>query len=350
MVGDVLAGQPGAADRFLAVAAPTLWSAICVLESEAARKAAFARTLEAIASDGFQRLKSFDGKTRLAPFLALLARSLLIEEVRIEVSTAPGTAWRRFERLFAGDIKRRIIRRFPRADLAQRSDLYQEIALKFLEDDFHRLRSHDGRGSFEGYILVLVDRLLIDLLRRERPRQRLPAAVEKLPDLERAVFKAIAWSGIAVDPAPLLARLTPHFPGIDAPAIRQAIDRVRIEVDKARASATGRIEVSIDAAADSGHPLSLPDGGHTPEEQIIADEDDDARIALVAAIIAAAEGMDPNERAYVEILLSASEPRPPREIAKIMGRPIEDVRQIQQRVMRRLKKVLETQKSQIRPS
>jgi hypothetical protein len=133
----------------------------------------------------------------LASWLALFARQALIEELPQALDAAPDAAWRRFERIFGRDIRRRVARRFPRADQAARDDLFQDVCVGLVEDRYRRLHAFTGKGSFEGFVLTLIDRLLIDLLRKEAPRRRLPAEVERLSGLDQAVFIQAAWNASA---------------------------------------------------------------------------------------------------------------------------------------------------------
>jgi len=347
LVAQVIAGDPVAADRFLDIATPTLWSAVAALAGAGrSGEAAFVRVIAALQADGYRRLAAFQGRSSLAGFLALVARAVLIEELAEAFADQPAQAWPRFQRLFARDIRRRIARRFPRADAAAHDDLYQEICLKLLEDDFERIRKFHGRGAFEGFVLITVDHLLIDQLRKEARRRRLPAAVEAMPALEQAIFVEVAWKGAPADPAVLAGRLAAAHPQADLDAVRAGLDRVRGPVEAVRAAAAQGRSVSIEDAADRGQPLSLPDSGLNAEAAAIAHEEDAARTAIITAIKAAAETMPTDERRYLQIYFSAAEALPPREIAKLMGRPIEDVRQIQQRVMRRVSHIAQMHKNQ----
>ncbi len=337
LVAQVIAGDIAAAARFLDLAAPTLWSAVAALAGAGrSGEAAFIRVVEQVQANGWRRLTGFQGRSSLAGFLALVARAVLIEDLAEAFEGAPAQAWPRFQRLFARDIRRRIARRFPRADTAARDDLYQEICLKLLEDDFDRIRKFHGRGNFEGFVLITVDRLLIDQLRKEARRRRLPAAVEAMPALEQAVFVEVAWKDAPSDPVVLLARVVGACPGADLAAVRLALDQVTGPVQAVRAAAAQGRSVSIEDAADRGQPLTLPDGALNAEAAAIAHEEEAGRAAIIEAIKAAAETMPVDERRYLQVYFSATEALPPREIARVMGRPIEEVRQIQQRVMRRV--------------
>lgn len=188
LVSAVLAGDGVAAARFIEYASQTLWSAVTRLEDEGAEgEAAFLHVVAALKADGYGRLKAFDGRARLSTYLVLVARDILAERLARRFTEAPDEAWRRFARFFERDIRRRVSQRFPRAAAAStHDDAYQEICLKLIEGDYRRIRAYGGRGSFIGYVLTTVDRLLIDLIRRDSPRRRLPAAVARLSALDQA--------------------------------------------------------------------------------------------------------------------------------------------------------------------
>ena len=123
-------------------------------------------------------------------------------------------------------------------------------------------------------------------------------------------------------------------PEQDGPAVAAALDRVIDGVHKLRAGQGLATAVSIEAAADSGAPLVLVDEGPSPEDGLQAAEAECARARLVAAISAAAERRPAEERLYLQLVFSATDPLPPREIARLMARPVTEIRQIQQRVQR----------------
>src|SRR5215475_11349314 len=209
LVNAVLAGDAAASARFIAFASQTLWSAVTRLEGDGAEgEAAFLHVVAALKADGYGRLKAFDGRARLSTYLALVARDILSERLARRFSEAPEEAWSRFARFFERDIRRRVSRRFPSdAATSTQDDAYQEICLKLIEGDYRRIRAYGGRGSFIGYVLTTVDRLLIDLVRRDSPRRRLPAAVARLSALDQAVYTATAWEGCPADVERLVARL-----------------------------------------------------------------------------------------------------------------------------------------------
>jgi RNA polymerase primary sigma factor len=250
---------------------------------------------------------------------------------------APRQAWIRFERFFGADIRRRVVRRFPRhADTAAREDVYQEICLKLIEDDYRRVRAYDGRGSFTGFILTVVERILIDLVRRAAPRRRLPAAIARLTALDQEVYAAIAWEDCPADPERLGTVLRGRLErDPDHDEIRQAIARVAEAARGEVTAASPRTEtVSLDLASESGEGLAIPDPGLSPEDQLLVAEEEKARSALVSALKSAAAKLPAEERLYLQVVFSATDPLPPREIAKMMGCAVEDVYRFKQRVQR----------------
>jgi RNA polymerase primary sigma factor len=337
LIARVVAGDPAAIDRFLDLAGGPIWNAAAALAgSGRAGEAAYGRVMEALRENGFARLSAYQGRSSLAAFLALTCRAVLIEDLAGAFAAAPAAAWPRFQRLFARDILRRIQRRFPRADETARDDLYQTICLELLEDDFKRLRKFGGRGNFEGFVLVTVDRMLIDLLRKEAKRLRLPAAVEAMEDVEQAVFKAVAWKGAPADARVLVAQLGASHPGLDIPRVEAALSRVRGPIDAHRAASQSGKSVSIDAVADQGRPFDPPDLGRHGDIRMIDDEEDAGREAAIAAVKAAIEAMPPDEQAYMAIYFSSAEALPPREIGRRMGRTAAEVGLIHARVLRKV--------------
>jgi len=341
LVGAVLAGDATAAARFIECVSPTLWSAVACLEGGGADgEAAFLHVVASLKADGYSRLKAFDGRARLSTYLALVARDILAERLARRFSDAPDEAWSRFARFFERDIRRRVSQRFPRdAAVSTQDDAYQEICLKLIEDDYRRIRAYGGRGSFIGYVLTTVDRLLIDLVRRDSPRRRLPAAVARLSALDQAVYTATAWEGCPADVERLVARLRGRIEQDPDPVeIGQALTRlagmVRRELPARRVES-----ISLETMVEEGGGLAIADPAPTPEDQLLLAEEERNRAALVAAVRAAAADLPAAERLYLQIVFAACNPLSARDIAKVMGCPVEDVYRLRQRAQRWMKEV-----------
>jgi RNA polymerase primary sigma factor len=341
LVSAVLAGDGVAAARFIEYASQTLWSAVTRLEDEGAEgEAAFLHVVAALKADGYGRLKAFDGRARLSTYLVLVARDILAERLARRFTEAPDEAWRRFARFFERDIRRRVSQRFPRAAAAStHDDAYQEICLKLIEGDYRRIRAYGGRGSFIGYVLTTVDRLLIDLIRRDSPRRRLPAAVARLSALDQAIYAATAWEGCPADVERLLGRLRGRIkPEPDPAEIRQALERLA-EAARGELSSHKAEQVSLDGMVEEGGGLVIADPAPTPEDQLLLAEEERHRAALVAAVKAAANGLPAPARLYLQTVFAACDPLSARDIAKIMGCPVEEAYRLKQRTQRWIRKV-----------
>lgn len=330
LVAAVVAGDAEAAQRFVETMSATLWSVVVKLEGGGAEgEAAFLHVIARLKADAYARLRAFDGRSRFSTFLALVARDILLERHAGRFSEDPHDAWHRFVRYFEHDIRRRAARRFPRdAGTAVLDDVYQEVCLKLVEDDFRRIRSYGGYGSFAGYVLTIVDRILIDLVRRDAPRRRLPAAVARLPPLDREVYAAIAWEGCPADRGRLAEMLRGRLEqDPDASDIDQALGRIAATVRLEATTPSRRGEsVSLDSVV-----LALADPSPTPEDHLLLAEEERSRGALVAAVKAAAAELPPDERLYIQVVFSATDPVPAREIARLMGCPVKDVYRLKQR-------------------
>ena len=66
-------------------------------------------------------------------------------------------------------------------------------------------------------------------------------------------------------------------------------------------------------------------------------EEERSRAAIVAAVKAAAADLPTDERLYLQIVFAASEPLPARDIAKLMGYPVEEVYRLKQRTQQWLR-------------
>jgi RNA polymerase primary sigma factor len=337
LVKAVLAGDAAAAQRFVDIASTTLWSAVVQLEGDGADgEAAFLDVFDALKADGYARLRPFDGRGRLATYLAVVARDILADRLARGFVVSPGKSWGRFERFFGQDIRRRIAQRFPReTGSGRRDDAYQEICLKFIEDDYRRIRLYDGLGSFAGFILTVADRLLIDLVRRDAPRRRLPAAVARLSQLDQDIYAAVVWGTHPADPERLAKTMRGRFDkDPDVADIREAMERLTAIGPLVPAPSRRSEMVSLDGSGEDDQAFAVPDPGATPEQNLLDTEEEAARANLLAAVKAAAKELPADERLYLQIVFSASDPMPAREIAKSMKLPVEEVYRLKQRAQR----------------
>ena len=182
LIRSVLDAKPLAWDRLVRRIADTVWTACRLLcgRDDADSRAAFSDVMEALRADGFRRLRTYNGSCRIETFVALVTRDVLAERLlRLFQAHSASDGWTAFEQFFGTDINRIINRRLPGADRADlRQDAYQDICVALIADDYRRLKAYRGIGSFTGFVLHMVDRLLIDFIRSTMPlrQQRAEAA------------------------------------------------------------------------------------------------------------------------------------------------------------------------------
>jgi RNA polymerase sigma factor (sigma-70 family) len=275
LVREVLEAKPQAWDRFVRRVADTIWTACRLLTADEAKaRIVFAEVMDVLRADGFRRLRPYDGSSRIETFVALVTRDVLGERLmRLFLYGSNTNAWTAFERFFGADITRIINRRLPGDDREEiRHDAYQEICMALIADDYRRVKAYRGTGSFGGFVLHMVDRLLIDFIRRTVAR---------------------------------------HLP----------------EAASSRSAAVTELE-------------RIPSDDPTPEAALLAQEDERLLSIATEVLLQAAKDLPTTEQLYLRIALGGSEPMPARDVARLMGRPVEEIYKLKQRVMNRLHETL----------
>jgi RNA polymerase primary sigma factor len=164
----------------------------------------------------------------------------------------------------------------------------------------------------------------------------LPVAVTRLSQLDQDIYAAIVWGMHPVDVDRLVMTMRGRFErDPDAAEIRQAMERLAKIGPLAPAAASGRAAmVSLDSSEDGEEALVVSDRGATPEEQLLEAEEERTRTDLLEAVKAAAAELPADERLYLQIVTSAADPLPAREIARSMQLPVEEVYRLKQRAQR----------------
>ena len=351
LVRAVLAGDSAAADRFLRTMADTVWSACRRLtRDEVEARDAYAAVCVGLQANGFERLRPYDGRGRLTTFVALISRDLLAQRLLHLLQEDTQRGWRAFEAFFQADIGRLVQRRLPgQTHDETRRDAYQEICVALIADDYRRLKAYGGTGSFSGFVLQVVDRLLIDFIRSFSMRRRAPAAIARLPALEQEIFRCVLWQGVAADAAILTKILAQRLrppPTLEAVAAGWArVQRCLPPGYAVLVPAPTRFISLADA------PELAEDGsGNGPSaasaEEIAIECETESLLSTAAAMLRdVAVTLPLAERLYIEIALGGAEPLPAREMARLMQRPVEDIYKLKQRVLKHLKDALADQEA-----
>ena len=287
-------GDPASGAALMRRLADVLWLTCRRLTcSETEARETLAEALAQISADGFLLLRGYDGRARLETFCVLVCREVLAARLLKLLDGELTFAWGAFEAMFQADIHRLINRRLPGLEREEvRREAYQEICLALIADDCRRLRAFRGGGAFGGFVLHTVDRLLIDYIRSFSGRRRVPAGQRQRP---------------AAAAAPRASRFVP---------LEQWLE------------------------ADDGRGAE-PDPT-SPEQALIANEEDRLLSDAGQVLRDLGRSLPDEERVYLQIALSSPTPRPAREIARLMGRPVTDVYRVREQLKRRLHDALQS--------
>jgi RNA polymerase primary sigma factor len=335
-----LRGEAEAATALTRAFADTVWTA-CVHATRGGTdaEAAFSDVMSALCADRFTRLRGYDGRARLQVYVVLVVRDLLSERVVKLMAIDASRGWRAFESFFADEIRRMILRMLPgSAQRQDREDAYQSVCEALLRNDLQRLRAYSGRGSPSGFILQVIENLLIDHVRTIVPRRRLPAAIQRLSALDQSIFRLIYWERLDSDPANLVNHLTrPEQSGPSVAAVSEAVSRVRQALPVGYIPEPHGPGRTIDlSAADE---LALAGGAEdfavlTPEDELADGERASLLEGALAALQEVLPKLDPSERLYLKLALTGE---PAREIARVLGQPVENIHRLAQKVKRRIR-------------
>lgn len=270
-----LQGDAEAAAAFTRAAADLVWSAcLRVTCTQAETEEAFREVMAALRTGGFARLKGYDGRARVQVYLALVVRDLLAERIVRLLALDAERGWRAFEAFFAEDMRRMILRMLPGNDQEQnREDAYQSVCEALVKNDLQRLRAYSGRGSPSGFILHIIENLVIDYVRTIVPRRRLPAAIARLAALDQSIFRLLYWERLAPDPVLLLVHLPREKAPPTAAVVAEAMARVRAALPCGYHAQAPARTIDISAAdewslAGGAEGFAVP----TPEEQLAEGE------------------------------------------------------------------------------
>jgi RNA polymerase primary sigma factor len=328
-------GDPALVAQFLKDISATVWTGCCLLTGEEGHaREAFIEVMAVLRADNFARLGAFTGRGSLDAFVALTVRDLLAERMLRLFQSDREKGWRAFERFFESDILKLIRRHLPGpTNQDARRDAYQEICVALIDADYRRLKAFGGSGSFAGFVLRIVDRLLIDFVRRIAPRRRLPAGVARQSALDREVYRLVFWEHIPQRADILAVHL--HTRLNSAPEIAE----IAVALARAAARAPMGQEVMrlVPVEAEAG---DLAAAESSPEEQLFDEEREEELAAALDVLERAILTLPASERLYLTIALGGAETPPSREIARLMQRPVGEIYKLKQRVLKHLRDLL----------
>ena len=158
-----------------------------------------------------------------------------------------------------------------------------------------------------------------------------------MAELEQAIFRLLYWEHLAPEPGLLLGHLRRPGGAPTVAAIAEAIARIRAALPPGyRAEGAGTVRVIDISAADE---VRLAGGAEdfavpTPEENLVEGQAAGLLEEALAALQQALPRLEAAERLYLQLALTG---HPAREIARLIGRPVETVHKLAQKVKRRLR-------------
>lgn len=345
LVAAAIAGEQAAAEPLLRRIADTIWTACrLLLREEADARQAFAEVAAQLQADRFRRLQAYRSDASLDAFVALATRELLAQRLVRLIQDDAGRGWRAFEHFFRADLQRLIRRRLPGLQHEEtRRDAYQEICVALLDKECRRLKAHSGSGSFAGFVLQTVDRLLVDFIRSFSLRRRAPAAIARLDALGQEVFRLVHWQGAEPDADKLVVVLATRVqPAPSMESVSAALQRVQRALPGGYGGTPASRVISLSEAPELSEEGSTEGPAVESPEQIALERERDSLLSGAAsALRAIAATMAEEERHYLRIALAGAEPLAAREVARLMKRPVEEIYKLKQRVMKRLKDALQ---------
>jgi hypothetical protein len=265
----------------------------------------------AFRAENYSWLGEWDGRGSLLVFVTLEVGNRLVRRIPPLLRSNPEKGFLAFIGAFSKSIRQQIAKRHARQ--ADRDEAFQNICLELWEQHPQeekrdgpcwRLKSFEEPGSFVAFVRVTVDRLLIDALREEIGRLRLPERVAKLPKLEQAIFQALFWDRVPPDATALMAVIAWRVPGATPAAVAAAYRNLRDHIP-VRLSLPRPADVSTDAPGDAGDGASaavreIVDPHRTPAEDLEDKERNGLIISAASAGSRFLETLPEDQRAYFE--------------------------------------------------
>lgn len=308
-------------------------------------EAACLRLLARLREDHCALLRAFHGRATLTTYLTLTISNLLALDIQALFTQDADRAWRAFEQFFRQDILHVIRTVFAQEATTLSAgqspdDRYQDICLLLIAQDYHRIKAYDGRGAFAAYIRSIVRRLCVDLLRHEHGRRRLPAKMVHAPAVEQAVFQEVYWDGQAVDEGQ--RRLMAH--GYTSAQAAQALAHMQQVAGSGLELAPRRRLVALSDSAEmlTRLPADAACGQGDPEATLLDAEAAQQQQELLQVLQEALHQLPEEAQRYVRLRYGSTPEMPPREIARQLECPIEEVYRLRQQTFAWLKARLHT--------
>lgn len=327
LLAAVRRGDAVAWEKFLRRWSPLLFVIVGrVFPGEDAR-AAFIDVVRRLHANGCAALGDWKVSGSFETFLSFKIADLLADRLVLLLQSDGAIGWIAFESLYGAEIGRIAHTRARGAGMAADDalDLEQDLKLALMKDSAAPLRRFAGRGSFTGFVRIVVQHLAEDLVRARLGRQRDPEAVQRLDPLARRIYRLLHVEGHRADQ---LEHLVRDAAGQPLPKAEIVAAVSRLDTVLGAHAPLGRpraVSLTVVSADGEQRDRPLPNDAPSPEALLIASEERTRQEAALDAVTAAMASLPDDARAYLHHRFMQDPPLPPRRIAELMGLPIEEL-------------------------
>ncbi len=330
LIQAVLRNEQGAWDRFVRRFSDLVYSYCSSVFSDPELDAEYLTVFSHLQSDDYAFLRAYNSRAGFSTYLNLKLRELLAGRILALFTENPARAWEAFQRYF-----RELLEPLKRRS----EDLYQDVCVHLIDDNYRRIVGFDGRGSFAGYIRRVIDNLCLDLRRRSEGRRRLPEAVQRLPALDQEIYRQLYWNGSRKKDLPDILR--------DERGNPYGPERIELALAQLRNTPLRQIdapvrEISLVSVSGDGEEKEreLPDSTYAPETLLVDAEEGRSDERHYSALQEALNGLPAELYLYVRLRFYNNPTKSPKEIARLMGRSEQEIYKIRQQAISVLKMAL----------
>ena len=225
-------------------------------------------------------------------------------------------------------------------------DLYQDVCVQLIDNNYRRILGFDGRGSFAGYIRRVIDNLCLDLRRQSTGRRRLPEAVRRLPALDQEIYRQLYWNGSRKKDLPDILRDergNPYGPERIEQALAQLRNTPLRQIDPPVR------EIALVSVSGDGEERELADSTYAPETLLVDAEEERSDERYYSALREALNSLPTELHLYVRLRFYSNPPKSPKEIARLIGRSEREIYKIRQQAIAVLKMALKKRGAEKNP-
>ena len=323
LISAVIRKEAGAWDRFVQRYSDLVYTYCSSIFSDQDLEVEYLNAFRCLQSDNFANLRDFEGRVEFSTYLTVTLGKILERRIVELFNIDSNRGWTAFQGFF-----KKVLNRLRR----ENEDLYQDICVRLIDNNYRRIVSFDGRGSFTGYIRRVIDNLCLDLRRNSEGRRRLPEPVLRLPALEQEIYRQIHWNGSREKDLPDILR--------DDRGIPYGKERLELALAQLRNTQLRQVdppvrEISLESVVRDGEEKEkeLPDSTYAPETLLVDAQEERSTEEHYFALMQALNSLPAEFSLYVRLRFYSQPEKSPREIARLMGRSEREIYKIRQQAI-----------------